>query len=131
MTAHDSAKDKPVRVDRWLWSIRIFKTRNMANEACTMGRVRVNDQVAKPATKVKKGDRVDIRRSGLTTSLEVVQPIEKRVGAPLATATYVDHSEPAPEADDFFDSPALAQRDRGTGRPTKRDRRRLNEFHRR
>lgn len=96
-----------------------------------MGRVQVNDRVAKPATKVKKGDRVDIRRAGLTTSLEVIQPIEKRVGAPLATAAYVDHSEPVPETDDFFEPPALAQRDRGTGRPTKRDRRRLNEFHRR
>ncbi len=120
-----------LRVDRWLWAVRIYKTRAQANDACSKGRVRVNDEVAKPATKVRVGDRVQARRKERTVIVEVVQVLEKRVGAALAAEAIVDHSPPEPEhsADGWIEAVAPT-RDRGTGRPTKRDRRRLEKFRR-
>ncbi len=122
----------PVRVDRWLWAVRAYKTRSQANEACTKGRVRVNGEVCKPATKIKPGDRVEARRKDRLIIFEVVKTLEKRVGAAIATSAVVDHSPPAPspKLDPMADILPGFVRDRGTGRPTKRDRR-LMEKHRR
>jgi ribosome-associated heat shock protein Hsp15 len=120
----------PVRVDRWLWAVRAFKTRAQANDACTKGRVRVNEEVCKPATKVKVGDRVEARRRDRVLIYEVAQLLEKRVGAALAADAVVDHSPPL-EAGTGDPLEAVAPtRDRGTGRPTKRDRRRMEDFRR-
>lgn len=113
------------RVDRWLWAVRITKTRSLATTACQGGHVEVNGASAKPATKVKPGDRVEVRLDGRHRILEVVRPIEKRVGAALAAECLVDHSPPPPErtaADDQW------ARDRGAGRPTKRERREIDRF---
>ncbi len=113
------------RVDKWLWAVRLSKTRSAATAACGGGHVRVNGATAKPATPVRVGDRVEARLSGRQRVLEVVRVIDKRVGAAIATECLVDHSPPPPPKDDlapfFF-------RDPGTGRPTKRDRRRLDRF---
>lgn len=117
----------PVRIDRWLWAVRAVKTRAAAHQACTAGRVRVNGEIAKPATRLRIGDRVEARLRHRTVDYEVVQTIGKRVGAPAAARAFVDHTpaqpEPVPDA-----VVATAQRDRGTGRPTKRDRRQLDRF---
>ncbi len=121
-----------MRVDRWLWSVRAFKTRAQANEACSKGRVRVNGEICKPATKLKVGDRVDARRKDRTLAYEVVELLEKRVGAAIAVTAYVDHSPPVPTPTP--DDPILAvapTRERGMGRPTKRDRRQMENFKRR
>ncbi|MFW2380383.1 MAG: RNA-binding S4 domain-containing protein [Acidimicrobiales bacterium] len=120
-----------VRVDRWLWAVRGFKTRAQANEACTKGRVRVNGEVCKPATKVRLGDRVEARRKDRVLVYEVAQVLEKRVGAALAADAVVDHSPPVtlPNRDPL--EAVAPTRDRGAGRPTKRDRRRIEEFRRR
>jgi ribosome-associated heat shock protein Hsp15 len=116
------------RVDQWLWAVRICKTRTLATDACRGGHVRVNGAPAKPATPVRVGDRVTARLHGHERVLEVVRPIDKRVGAPVAAECYVDHSPPPPERE--FVAPAFL-RDAATGRPTKKDRRALDRARRR
>jgi ribosome-associated heat shock protein Hsp15 len=112
------------RVDRWLWAVRLTKTRPDAAEACRGGHVRVNDRPAKPSTMVVPGDTVRARLGETTRIVEVVQVIQKRVGAPVAASCYVDRT-PAPPPTPVV---ALAVRDRGAGRPTKRDRRLLDKW---
>ncbi len=113
------------RVDRWLWAVRVFPSRTDATDACRGGHVRVDGRPAKAATPVSSGRRVEVRVHGRDRVLEVVRPIEKRVGASVAAECYVDHSPPAPPR--TMAAPA-GVRDRGTGRPTKRDRRRLERL---
>lgn len=112
------------RVDRWLWAVRLYKTRAVATAACRAGHVRVNGTAAKPATPVRVGDRVEARAGGRQRVLEVTQVIDKRVGAAVAAECLVDHSPPPPPKDDF----PVVLRDPGTGRPTKRERRHLDRF---
>lgn len=113
------------RVDQWLWAVRIFKTRSMATDACRHGRVTVNGTTAKAATPVKVGDRVEARVDQRQRVVEVVQVISKRVGPPVAAECLIDHSPPPPPRDEFV---PVFQRERGTGRPTKRDRRRMDRL---
>ena len=110
------------RVDSWLWAVRIYKTRSLATDACKGGHVRVNDKPAKPAQEVRPGDRVTVRTPGWDRVFEVVDPIVKRVGAPVAAKAYVDRS---PERPAYLSAP-MARRDRGAGRPTKKDRREID-----
>src|SRR5947207_6603422 len=112
------------RVDRWLWAVRLTKTRTEAASACRGGHVRVNDRPAKPATTVSAGDEVRARVGDRTRIVEVVVVIEKRVGPAPAAACYIDRT-PAPPPEAFV---PVARRDRGAGRPTKRDRRVLDRF---
>lgn len=114
------------RIDRWLWSVRLCRTRSDAAEACRGGRVRVNGRPAKPATQVRVGDRIEAHLNRRDRVAEVVKVIDRRVGAPLADECYVDRSPPPPA----MDLP-VARRDRGTGRPTKRERRQLEQWLRR
>nr|WP_042179785.1 RNA-binding S4 domain-containing protein [Kibdelosporangium sp. MJ126-NF4] len=112
------------RVDRWLWAVRLTKTRSDAAAACRGGHVRVNGRPAKPATSVTPGDEVRARVGDTTRVVEVVRVIQKRVGAPDAVTCYIDRTpKPPPQA-----HAPVAARDRGTGRPTKRDRRILDKF---
>lgn len=113
------------RVDQWLWAVRLFRTRSLAIAACKGGHVRVNGNPAKPATSVRVGDRVEARVGDRDRVLEVVRLIDKRVAAPLAAECLVDHSPPAPPRE--FVAP-LFRRDRGAGRPTKKDRRSLDRM---
>lgn len=112
------------RVDRWLWSVRVFKSRSEATDACRGGHVRVNGRPAKPAATVRVGDRVAVRAHGRERVLEVVRVIDRRVGAPIAAECVIDHSPPPDprERDPFF------VRDASTGRPTKQDRRLLDRL---
>jgi ribosome-associated heat shock protein Hsp15 len=112
------------RVDRYLWAIRLCKTRSEATDLCRGGHVEVNGRSAKPASPVSVGDTVNARVHGRDRVVEVVRVIDKRVGAPVAQGCYVDHSPPVPE----IDRTATPARDRGTGRPTKRDRRQLDRW---
>lgn len=113
------------RVDKWLWAVRAYKTRSAASAACQAGHVDVNGAGAKPATSVRVGDRVTVRVAGRVRDLEVVQVIDKRVGAAVAADCVVDHSPPPP---DGGAAAPVAARDRGAGRPTKRDRRALDRL---
>lgn len=112
------------RLDRWVWAIRLYKTRADATDACRGGHVKVNGKAAKPASPVKVGDRVQARVHTVDRDVEVAQIIDKRVGAALAAECFVDHTPPPPEVDRF----RVAERERGAGRPTKRDRRRLDDW---
>ena len=114
-------------MDSWLWAVRVTKTRPDAAAACRAGHVRVNDRPAKPATTVAPGDVVSARLGERTRIVEVVRVIQKRVGAADAVTCYLDRT-PAPPP---VVAAPVALRERGAGRPTKRERRELDRFHRR
>ncbi|MDH5134705.1 MULTISPECIES: RNA-binding S4 domain-containing protein [unclassified Microbacterium] len=110
------------RVDSWLWAVRVYKTRSAATTACRAGHVRVNGDKAKAAQAVRVGDELRIRIAGFDRILIVRQVLVKRVGAPLAALAYEDRTpEREPQA-------ALGVRDRGAGRPTKRERRDIDRL---
>ncbi|SEC37737.1 heat shock protein Hsp15 [Rhodococcus koreensis] len=114
-----------VRVDSWTWAVRLFKTRSAAAAACRSGHVRVNGSTAKPAQPVKAGDEVRIRAAGVERIVEVIRPITKRVGAVVAVECYTDNTPPPPPREVLASIP---QRDRGAGRPTKRERREMDRL---
>ncbi|WP_433228876.1 RNA-binding S4 domain-containing protein [Actinomadura formosensis] len=111
-----------VRVDLWIWSVRLLKTRSMATTACRAGHVRVNDERAKPSTAVKPGDTVRLRHDGRERIVVVQKIVRKRVGAPAAQECLIDKSPPPPPREALV---PVGRRDRGAGRPTKRERREL------
>lgn len=112
-----------VRVDRWLWAARCFKSRTQATDACRAGHVSVNGATADAARPVRPGDQVAVLTPGGPRQLEVVALAERRGSATVAAALFVDHTPPPPPR------PPPGQdgrRDHGAGRPTKRDRRSLH-----
>ena len=113
------------RLDRWLWAVRLYKTRSAATAACRGGHVRVNGVAAKAPTPIRTGDRVEAVVGDRLRVLEVVQVIDKRVGAAVAGECVIDHSPPPPPRERV--DPVFA-RDPGAGRPTKRERRRLDRL---
>lgn len=114
-----------VRVDVWLWAVRIFKTRSLANEEVKAGHIRVNDAHIKPSFKVGSGDVIRVRYPGYERVFQVRKTLVKRVGAPAAVTCYEDLSEPKPA---YLTSGAVPRRERGAGRPTKKDRRALDRL---
>lgn len=121
MTPTASAK---VRLDAWLWSVRIYKTRSEATAAVRAGHVRLNGNPVKAAQAVVIGDRIRVRKAGHEFDLEVTQLLSKRVSAQVARAAYVDHAPPRVHTV----IPMVPVRDRGAGRPTKKDRRELDRL---
>lgn len=119
-----------VRVDKWLWSVRVYKTRSKATAACSSGRVLVNDVIAKPATHVGPGDVVRANRRDRVIVYAVVEPISKRVSAKRARECVDDRSPPSEPRKLRADAP-VAERDPGSGRPTKRERREIDRLRRR
>ncbi|MBT3150768.1 RNA-binding S4 domain-containing protein [Streptomyces sp. CHD11] len=114
-----------VRIDSWIWSVRLVKTRSLGAAACRGGHVRVNGERVKPSHSVRVGDEVRLRAETRERVVVVKRLIRKRVGAPVAVQCYLDNSPPPPPRDAV--APA-GIRDRGTGRPTKRDRRELERL---
>lgn len=114
-----------VRVDSWLWAVRVYKTRSAATAACRAGHVKVNGDRAKAAQAVGVGDEVRVRIAGFDRILEVRELIVKRVSATAASTSFVDNSPPLPTPEDVALAP---RRDRGAGRPTKRERRELEKL---
>jgi ribosome-associated heat shock protein Hsp15 len=113
------------RVDAWIWAVRITKTRSAATSACRAGHVRVNGERAKAAQTVGIGDEVRVRQNGFDRILGVKGIIVKRVGAPIA-AQYVDDRTPPPPSPE--ETAAVPVRERGAGRPSKRERRDLEKL---
>ena len=116
------------RIDKFLWAIRAFKTRTDATDACKGGKVKIGGVNAKPSKEVKPGDILQVRKGTLTFTYKVLQPLERRVGAKLVPQ-YAENLTPASEleklrapVETFF-----VTRDRGAGRPTKKDRREIEE----
>ncbi|MEO6942813.1 MAG: RNA-binding S4 domain-containing protein [Terrimesophilobacter sp.] len=114
-----------VRVDSWLWAVRVFKTRSAATAGCRAGHVRVGGDRVKAAQPVRVGDEVRIRIAGFDRILTVSKLITKRVAASVAVDCFIDLTPPPPPR---AETSIVAQRDRGAGRPTKRDRRELERL---
>ena len=127
-----SAMEK-LRIDKWLWAARFFKTRSLATEEILKGRVAVNEQVAKPARDIKPGDWVSIRQNGVTRTVQVLALSQMRGPATVAQTLYAETPESiqarelAQQQRRFGSEPALSI---ASGRPTKRDRRELEEVNR-
>ena len=118
-----------MRIDKYLWSIRCYKTRNQASAAVKKGSVRINGTIAKPAKEVFPGDQINFRLNQITHSLEVLDLPKSRVGAKLVELYRVDRTPKDIAAQmDLIRGVKDGQRDRGTGRPTKKDRRDLDDF---
>lgn len=117
------------RIDKWMWAVRIFKTRTIAAEACKKGRISINGALAKAARTVKPGDVIQVRKPPVTYSFKVLQPIEKRVGAKLVAEMMENVTTPEQyELLEMSRVSGFVNRAKGTGRPTKKDRRSLEEF---
>ena len=117
------------RIDKWLWSARIFKTRTIAADACKNGRIQVNGVQVKPSRMVKVGDVIAVRKPPVTYSFKILKTIEQRVGAKLLPEIY----ENVTTADQYellemTRISGFVNRQRGTGRPTKKDRRQMDAF---
>ncbi|MCB0807243.1 MAG: RNA-binding S4 domain-containing protein [Bacteroidales bacterium] len=121
--------DEEIRIDKWLWSVRMFKTRSQASEACRSGKIRIQDQVVKPSRVVNEADVVSIHSGPMTKTLKVVKTIGNRVGAKIAVTCYEDLTP-----QDEYDKLKIAHetnyehRQRGLGRPTKRERRMIERL---
>lgn len=120
---------EPVRIDKYLWAVRLYKTRAQATEACRCGHVKMGDQPVKASHEVKEGERYDISIEQLHKTIEVRQVLGNRVGAKLVEA-YMSDLTPAEEYEriQLVRQYAFEKRDRGAGRPTKRERRDIEEF---
>lgn len=114
-----------VRIDSWLWAVRVYKTRSAATTACRAGHVRVRGDHAKASVVVREGDEVRVRVAGFDRVLIVRRTISKRVGAPEAATAYDDRTPPPPSRE-FAGT--FGFRDRGAGRPTKRERRDIDKL---
>ncbi len=117
------------RIDKWLWAVRVFKTRTLAADACKKGRITMSGSPIKPSRIIKPGDVIEVRKSPITYSFKVLQAIENRVGAKLVPEVMENVTPPAQyELLEMSRISGFIDRARGTGRPTKKDRRSLEEF---
>lgn len=120
-----------VRVDKWLWSVRIFKSRSIATKACKAGKVKLSERVLKASHEISIGDVIQVHKEGFYLQLEVVKLIGKRVSATLARPCYnnITPEEEMRKFDDWFvGKSGIEKRERGSGRPTKRERREIDDF---
>ena len=117
------------RIDKWLWAARIFKTRSIAADACKNGRVTIEGINVKPSHTVKAGETVSVRKPPVTYSFRILKPIEQRVGAKLIPEIY-ENVTPADQYEllEMNRISGFVDRARGTGRPTKKDRRAMDAF---
>ena len=117
------------RIDKWLWAVRIFKTRTIAAEACKKGRISINDVPAKPSKSVREGDIVKVRKAPVTYTFKVLQAIENRVGAKLVPEMMENLT--TPDQYNILEMNRIGsfvKRAAGLGRPTKKDRRDMEDF---
>ncbi|MEZ4907713.1 MAG: RNA-binding S4 domain-containing protein [Saprospiraceae bacterium] len=124
--------DKPVRIDKWLWSIRFFKTRTKATDACKSGVVKnVDGHILKPSYEIKIGDVINVKKSGIIFTIKVLKNISSRVSAILAKECFEDLT-PESELEKFemwyFSKKGVEFREKGSGRPTKKERRDIDDF---
>ena len=119
-----------IRIDKYLWAIRVYKTRTDATEACKGSKVTVNGADVKPSREVKTGDRIEVRKGPVLYSYKVLAPLEKRVGAKDVPG-YAENLTPQSELDKLH-APVetfFIRRDRGAGRPTKKERRDMDSLY--
>ena len=117
------------RIEKWLWAARIFTTRSLAADACKNGRVTFNGSTIKPSRMIKEGDTIHVKKSPITYSFKVLKAIEQRVGAKLIPEIYENVTDPKQyELLEMSRISGFVDRARGTGRPTKKERRALDAF---
>lgn len=118
-----------VRIDKWLWAVRLFKTRSQASEECRKGKVMINDMPVKPSREIKTGETIQLKRPPVTRSYKVLALTENRMGAKLVPEFMVE-TTPASELEilEMQKNMSFFNRERGTGRPTKKERRDLDDF---
>ncbi|MCB0514725.1 MAG: RNA-binding S4 domain-containing protein [Chitinophagales bacterium] len=121
------------RIDKWLWAVRVFKTRSLATDACNAGKVKINGSSIKPSYLLKIGETVHIKKEQQQIIYQCTQIIEKRVSAELAAECFEDLSPPPPPKEKTLDAAFIQrmpvfQRKRGEGRPTKKDRRDIDKL---
>lgn len=118
-----------VRIDKWLWAVRLFKTRSQASEDCKKGKVMINGIVAKPSREIKTGEIIQLRRPPITRSYKVLALTENRMGAKLVPEFMVETTSASElEILEMQKNMSFFNRERGTGRPTKKERRDLDDF---
>lgn len=118
-----------VRIDKYLWAIRVFKTRSEAAEACRTGKVFVNGAQTKSSREIKAGDSIEVRKGAIHYSYTVIEPVDKRQGAKLVDQ-YAENTTPQSELDKLI-APVetiFLKRERGSGRPTKKERRDIDRL---
>jgi len=118
-----------VRIDKWLWAIRVFKTRAQASDACRGGKVKMEGQNVKASREVKEGDIIEVQAGIIKKTFEVIKPVRNRVGAKLVSELAKDLT-PKEELEklEMLRLLNIEKRDRGIGRPTKKDRRDINKL---
>lgn len=118
-----------VRIDKWLWAVRIFKTRTIAVEACKKGRVMIDDVTIKPSRNVRAGDVIQVRKPPVTYSFKVLALADKRMGAKMVPQ-FMENVTPPDQYEllELNKISGFVDRQRGTGRPTKKERRDLDQF---
>ena len=120
-----------VRVDKWLWSVRIFKSRTIATDACKSGKVKIEGMPVKPSLSIQRGEVLEVRKNGFNFQYKVIDLIQKRVGAPIAQQCFEDltpEEELNKYQDWFVGKSGTERREKGAGRPTKRERREIDRF---
>lgn len=122
---------KKVRIDKWLWSVRIFKSRTMATDACKGNRVRINEMTVKPSYLLQRDETIEVKKNGFTLTYKVIDLLDKRVSATLAEPCY-ENLTPEEELSKFKDwfvgKRGVESREKGAGRPTKRERRNIEKY---
>lgn len=117
-----------IRIDKWLWAVRMYKTRSLASEACAAGKVKIDGVSVKASYLIKPEQIIHVNKQGEKWVLKVIKIIEKRVGAPIAITCYEDLTPPEEKNKLLFPSIFYEVRDKGSGRPTKKDRREIDKF---
>ena len=121
--------DEPIRIDKYLWAVRLYKTRSLATDACRCGHVRMNGQPLKPSHEIKVGEVYELSIEQLHKVVEVKQMLGNRVGAKLVENYLIDRTpQEEYERIQLIRQYSFEKRDRGAGRPTKRERRDIEEF---
>jgi ribosome-associated heat shock protein Hsp15 len=122
-------ENKNIRIDKFLWAVRIFKTRSIASEECRKGRVIIDDIQVKPSRTIGKEEIITIRKPPVNYKYRVLEPIENRVSAKIVAQFIEDLTEDKEKAKlEFRHSSQMGIRDRGTGRPTKKERRLIDKL---
>lgn len=118
-----------VRIDKWLWAVRLYKTRSLATEACKKGRVQIQGTAVKPSRVVKSGDIIQIKHPPVVYSFKVLAPAQNRMNARLVPE-FMENVTTADQLEliELGKLAAKTARERGTGRPTKKERRDMDDF---
>jgi ribosome-associated heat shock protein Hsp15 len=120
-----------VRIDKWLWSVRIFKSRTLATDACKAGKIKINELTVKPSLQLQGEELIEVKKNGFNFQFKVVTLLKNRVGAPEAQKCYINQTseEELNKYNDWFVGKGrIEMRERGAGRPTKKERREIDAF---